>query len=151
MKRFGITRIGTGFGMTEIGAPIASDGLSLVNFTSCGKPHVGPPHYEVRVVDDHDEPVGPNVVGELVVRAGDPWVLNSGYFGMPDVTARGMAQRLVPHRRRLQVRRGRQLLLRRSLEGRDTPKGRERLVVRGRVVREPAPEGGGVRRGRGAR
>ncbi len=97
-ERFGVTRIGTGFGMTEIGAPIASDGLSLVNFQSCGRPRTGPPHYEVRVVDEHDEEVGPGVVGELVVRAGDPWVLNAGYFGMPEATARRVAQRLVPHR-----------------------------------------------------
>ena len=47
MERFGVTRIGTGFGMTEIGAPIASDGLTLVNHQSCGKPRTGPPHYEV--------------------------------------------------------------------------------------------------------
>ncbi len=88
MERFGITRVGTGFGMTEIGAPIASDGFSLVNYQSCGRARVGPPHYEVRVVDEHDEEVGPNVVGELVVRAGEPWVLNAGYYGMPDATAR---------------------------------------------------------------
>ena len=88
MERFGITRVGTGFGMTEIGAPIASDGFSLVNYQSCGRARVGPPHYEVRVVDEYDEEVGPNVVGELVVRAGEPWVLNAGYYGMPDVTAR---------------------------------------------------------------
>jgi crotonobetaine/carnitine-CoA ligase len=88
MERFGISRIGTGFGMTEIGAPIASDGFALVNYQSCGKPRTGPPYYEVRVVDEHDEPVGPNVVGELVVRAGEPWVLNAGYYGLPEVTAR---------------------------------------------------------------
>jgi len=88
MERFSVTRIGTGFGMTEIGAPIASDGFSLVNYQSCGRPRTGPPHYECRVVDEHDEEVGPGVVGELVVRAGDPWVLNAGYYGMPEVTAR---------------------------------------------------------------
>ncbi len=87
MERFGVTRIGTGFGMTEIGAPIASDGLTLVNHQSCGKPRKGPPHYECRVVDEHDEEVGPGVVGELVVRAGEPWVLNAGYYGMPEATA----------------------------------------------------------------
>ncbi|HEX9259252.1 MAG TPA: AMP-binding protein [Acidimicrobiales bacterium] len=88
MERFGITRIGTGFGMTEIGAPIASDGFALANYQSCGRPRTGPPYYEVRVVDEHDEVVPPGVVGELVVRAGDPWVLNAGYYGMPEATAR---------------------------------------------------------------
>ncbi len=88
MERFGITRVGTGFGMTEIGAPIMSDGFSLANYQSCGRARTGPPHYEVRVVDEHDEEVGPGVVGELVVRAGDPWVMNAGYYGMPEQTAR---------------------------------------------------------------
>ncbi len=87
MERFGVTRIGTGFGMTEIGAPIASDGFSLANYQSCGRPRTGPPHYEVRIVDEHDEEVAAGVVGELVVRAGEPWVLNAGYYGMPEATA----------------------------------------------------------------
>lgn len=88
MERFGITRVGTGFGMTEIGAPIMSDGFSLANYQSCGRARSGPPNYEIRVVDERDEEVGPGVVGELVVRAGDPWVMNAGYYGMPEQTAR---------------------------------------------------------------
>ena len=54
--------------MTEIGAPIVSDGFDLANDQSCGRLRTGPPHYEVRVVDEHDEEVGPGEVGELVVR-----------------------------------------------------------------------------------
>jgi len=88
MERFGVTRIGTGFGMTEIGAPIASDGFTLANYQSCGKARKGPPYYEVRVVDEYDEEVPPGVVGELVVRSGEPWTLNAGYYGMPEATAR---------------------------------------------------------------
>ena len=42
-----------------------------------------------------------------------------------------LAQRLVPYRRRVPARRGRQLLLRRPHEGRDPPARREHLVVRG--------------------
>jgi len=84
--RFGV-EVGTGFGMTEIGAPLGSDGFDLANDTSCGRPRKGPPHYEVRVVDEHDEEVAPGVVGELVVRAGEPWVINAGYWRMPERTA----------------------------------------------------------------
>ena len=58
---------------------------------------------------------------------------------------RGVAQRVVPHRRRVPVRRGRQLLLRRSPEGRHPPPGREHLVVRGGGGGEPAPRRAGVR------
>ena len=86
-ERFGIPRIGTGFGMTEIGVPIASDGFNLANYKSCGRARTGPPHYEVRVVDERDEDVAPGVVGELVVRARDPWVLNAGYYNMPEKNA----------------------------------------------------------------
>ena len=45
------------------------------------------PWPEVRVVDEHDEPLGPGEVGELVVRAAEPWALNAGYYGMPEATA----------------------------------------------------------------
>jgi crotonobetaine/carnitine-CoA ligase len=85
-ERFGV-KVGTGFGMTEIGAPLGSDGFDLANNTSCGRVREGPPYYEVRVVDEHDEQVPPGVVGELVARAGEPWVINAGYWRMPEKTA----------------------------------------------------------------
>jgi crotonobetaine/carnitine-CoA ligase len=43
--------------------------------------------YECRVVDEHDMEVPPGQLGELVVRAEEPWRLNSGYFNMPEKTA----------------------------------------------------------------
>jgi len=85
-KRFGV-RVGTGFGMTEIGAPLTSDGFNLANGRSCGRARTGPPGYQCRIVDELDEPVAPGVVGELVVRSDDPWVLNAGYWRMPEKTA----------------------------------------------------------------
>jgi crotonobetaine/carnitine-CoA ligase len=84
--RFGV-EVGTGYGMTEIGAPFASDGFELANTTSCGKVRSGWAGYEVRIVDAHDEPLGPGEVGELVVRTAEPWVINRGYYGMPEATA----------------------------------------------------------------
>ena len=84
--RFGM-RVGTGFGMTEIGVPLSSNGFDLVNTTSCGRRRTGPPGYQVRVVDEHDEEVPVGTVGELVVRADDPWVINVGYWNLPDKTA----------------------------------------------------------------
>jgi carnitine-CoA ligase len=85
-RRFGV-EVGTGYGMTEIGAPFASDGFQLANATSCGKVRTGWAGYEVRIVDEHDQALGPGEVGELIVRTSEPWVINRGYYGMPDVTA----------------------------------------------------------------
>ncbi len=84
-RRFGV-RVCTAYGMTEIAYPFAS-GWDLANDRSCGRLRSGPPGYEVRVVDENDEPVPPGVVGELVVRTRDPWILHAGYFGMPEKTA----------------------------------------------------------------
>ena len=57
--------------------------------------------YEVQIVDEHDEPLGPDEVGELVVRTtravGDQPRLLRHAGGH----RRGVAQRVVPHRRRV--------------------------------------------------
>jgi crotonobetaine/carnitine-CoA ligase len=80
--RFGV-RVVTAYGMTEIGTPALS-GWDLVNDRSCGRRRAG---YDVRIVDDHDEPLEPGHVGELVVRTTEPWLLCAGYWRMPDKTA----------------------------------------------------------------
>lgn len=85
-RRFGV-RVATGFGMTEIGVPFVSDGFDLPNSRTCGRLRPGPPGYEARVVDEHDELVPSGTVGELIVRADEPWVLSAGYWKMPDKTA----------------------------------------------------------------
>lgn len=79
-KRFGI-RIATVFNMTELSSPIMSR-FDLVG-RSCGRLRDG---YEVRIVDDHDEEVPTGEAGEIIVRARDPWVLNAGYYNMPEKT-----------------------------------------------------------------
>ena len=45
------------------------------------------PWPEVRIVDEHDEPVADGEVGELLVRSAEPWALNVGYHKMPEQTA----------------------------------------------------------------
>ena len=84
--RFGM-RVGTGYGMTEVGVPLSSNGFDLINAQSCGRRRSGPPGYQVRIVDEHDEEVPTGAVGELVVRADDPWVINAGYWKLPETTA----------------------------------------------------------------
>jgi crotonobetaine/carnitine-CoA ligase len=84
--RFGV-RVGTGFGMTEIGVPLMTDGFNLVNGQSCGRIRTGAPGYEVRIVDEHDDPVPVGTTGEFIVRAAEPWVMSAGYWKMPEKTA----------------------------------------------------------------
>ena len=50
---------------------------------SCGKPIA---MADVVVADDHDEPVEPGVVGELLTRPRRPWTMMLGYHRMPDRT-----------------------------------------------------------------
>ncbi len=85
-KRFGFELL-TGYGMTEIGCVTATEGTKIEDWQSCGKVRPGRPGYELRVVDDNDEDVGPGNVGELIVRCDEPWCMNVGYYGMPGKTA----------------------------------------------------------------
>jgi crotonobetaine/carnitine-CoA ligase len=76
-------RVRTVYGMSEIGMAISrfvDDG----DVESSGRPTAG---YEVRVVDEYDNEVGVDEVGELVVRTDAPWSLNCGYLNMPEQTA----------------------------------------------------------------
>ena len=82
-KRFGVD-VYTVFNMTEISCPIMTGKNPTVPGT-CGKPRVG---VECRVVDENDCEVGPNVVGELIVRADRPWAMNHGYNKNAEATAR---------------------------------------------------------------
>jgi crotonobetaine/carnitine-CoA ligase len=86
--RFGVD-VYTAFGMTEVPVPIRSE-LNPRDARSCGRA-IDPDAYEVRIVDENDIPVAPGQPGELIVRHSLPWVMNSGYRGMPDATARAWA------------------------------------------------------------
>jgi crotonobetaine/carnitine-CoA ligase len=81
-ERFGV-RVHTIYNQTEISCPIVSDGFTTGHYTSCGRLRNG---YEVRIVDADDGEVPSGEVGELIVRAQEPWTMMSGYVGMPDKT-----------------------------------------------------------------
>jgi crotonobetaine/carnitine-CoA ligase len=87
-SRFGV-RVATSYGSVENSVPIKVEGwgTSSANHRSCGRLRKGFPGYEVRVVDEHDADVGPGRIGELIMRASEPWTMNVGYFGMPEKTA----------------------------------------------------------------
>jgi crotonobetaine/carnitine-CoA ligase len=84
-KRFDL-KVTTGFGMTEVGGILGND-WETINWRSCGKVRRGPPGYEVRLVDEYDQPVADGEFGELIVRTDEPWALNCGYHRMPEKTA----------------------------------------------------------------
>jgi len=84
-RRFGV-RTATCYGQTEIGAPLATT-WDHGPWAGCGRPRTDYPWTESRIVNEHDEPVAPGDIGELVVRSTEPWALNAGYYKMPDKTA----------------------------------------------------------------
>ncbi|RYZ12880.1 MAG: ATP-dependent acyl-CoA ligase [Comamonadaceae bacterium] len=82
-ERFGVT-IHSHFNMTEVPCPlVAETDCEVVG--SCGKPRRG---MDVRLVDEHDFEVPEGQVGELIVRADDPWTICHAYHGDAEATAR---------------------------------------------------------------
>jgi carnitine-CoA ligase len=82
-ERFGFD-VYTVFNMSEISCPIRS-GDNPTARGSCGRVRSG---VEVRVVDENDCEVATGQVGELIVRADQPWTMSHGYHKMPEATAR---------------------------------------------------------------
>lgn len=75
-----------GYGTTECSPVVMMNPLKGVKKpNSCGKPIV--PEIEVSVFDNHDNPVGPGEIGELVVRG--PLVMK-GYWNKPQATAEAL-------------------------------------------------------------
>jgi crotonobetaine/carnitine-CoA ligase len=87
-RRFNVA-LTTGFGSTEVGGPIAGIDFDIdgVNIKSCGTVNTHPRGYEVRLVNELDEEVGVDEVGELIVRTSVPWTLNAGYYRNAEATA----------------------------------------------------------------
>jgi len=79
-RRFGVERVVTSYGSTEIGMVTHH----VVGEGPDGAGRVADDLYEVRVVDDEDEEVPPGEVGQLIVRPRLPWTTTLGYVGMPD-------------------------------------------------------------------
>lgn len=71
------------FSMTEVSVPILTPIDSQV-YGSCGRVRDG---IEARVVDAHDQEVEAGAVGELILRANQPWTMNAGYLNDPAATA----------------------------------------------------------------
>jgi crotonobetaine/carnitine-CoA ligase len=84
-RRFGV-RVATGYGQTEVGMAVTT-GWDHGPWANCGRVRENYPWPDVRIVNEYDEPVGVDEVGELIVRSAEPWALNVGYYRMPEQTA----------------------------------------------------------------
>jgi crotonobetaine/carnitine-CoA ligase len=68
--------------------PIVTDPSGAIDDPAgCGRARGGFPGIEVRLVDEHDLPVAPGELGELIVRTAVPWTMNAGYLDRPEATA----------------------------------------------------------------
>ncbi len=81
-RRFGC-RMTTVYGSTEVGLPIFRGVGDDYRPGSCGRQS---PYYEVRVVDESDNELPAGEAGELVIRPRRPFLVGSGYIGMPERT-----------------------------------------------------------------
>ncbi len=81
-RRFGVSIVEL-YGMTECGCTTLMNPPSSVRLGSIGTP-LG--FVEADVVDDRDQPVGPNVRGELIVRPRAPFTMFLGYLNQPAKT-----------------------------------------------------------------
>lgn len=80
-QRFGMTLV-TGYGQTETSF-VTLDTVGDFRETACGKPH---PDWEVAIFGPDDQPLGPNVMGEIVSRPRESWAMFSGYHNQPQKT-----------------------------------------------------------------
>jgi len=71
------------FSMTEVSVPILTP-VDSQAYGSCGRVRDG---IEARIVDAHDQQVEVGAVGELILRASQPWTMNAGYLNDPAATA----------------------------------------------------------------
>ncbi|WP_309644485.1 AMP-binding protein [Phenylobacterium sp.] len=81
-ERFGFDYV-SGFNMTEVSVPLVSE-VNETTMRSCGRVRAG---VECRIVDAHDRELPNGEVGELVIRADQPWQLFKGYLGDAQATA----------------------------------------------------------------
>jgi crotonobetaine/carnitine-CoA ligase len=82
-RRFGLTIVEL-YGSTDAGVPIYQPLHAPRVPGSCGRPIAA---YDVRLLDDTGREVADGAVGEITVRAREPGLTTTGYYGMPAATA----------------------------------------------------------------
>src|SRR5581483_10448949 len=81
--RFGLSGLVTAYGSTEANLVTTTTLDEPYRAGSCGRARPG---FEIRIVDEYDQPVAPGEVGELMVRSDRPWLQTQGYFRRPEAT-----------------------------------------------------------------
>jgi len=81
-RRFNVD-LWTGYAMSEVPGPLRTP-LNTKNFRTAGLPTS--PEWHVQLVDDSNQPVAGNAVGELCVRHEVSGVVTNGYVNMPEAT-----------------------------------------------------------------
>ena len=85
-RRFG-TRTATAYGSTEVGAPV----FMPLDMTPRDVQFVGPVRgdkFEIAILDENDDRVPPDTLGEIAVRTKEPWITMLGYWNQPEWTLR---------------------------------------------------------------
>jgi len=82
-ERFGVRAVET-YTSTEAGIGTGSP-FGEWRTGSCGRPNAE--RYEVAIVDEQDRKLPPGEPGEIVLRPKQPYVLTTGYYNFPEVTA----------------------------------------------------------------
>jgi crotonobetaine/carnitine-CoA ligase len=81
-RRFGVHLVEL-YGSTDAGVPMYHPVDEPRRQGSCGR---AIPEYDVRLFDESGVEVGPNEIGEIVVRPNEPSLMSDGYYGMPSTT-----------------------------------------------------------------
>lgn len=83
MRRLGLPEVWTGYGMTEVPAPLVYVAGDEMRPGYCGRRRRG---FQCRLVDEHDIEVPEGAPGELIVRAEQPWMIAHEYVDNPQAT-----------------------------------------------------------------
>lgn len=87
-SRFGAKFVGSNdYGMTEAAVVTWLPGGAYAAPNSSGKRYAD---FDVRIVDDNDVEVAPDVAGEIVIRPNKPDIMFQGYWRRPEATAAAM-------------------------------------------------------------
>jgi carnitine-CoA ligase len=82
-QRFGVS-VMNNYGLSDFGMATAfTQDSPKEKLGSIGKARPG---IQIRIVDDQDFEVPDGVIGEIVLRAEEPWRATTGYYKMPDAT-----------------------------------------------------------------
>ncbi len=82
-ERYGLEAVFAAYGQTEA---LPQTMTSMTRPNKPGSAGWAQPHLEVQIFDDHDLPVPPNAVGEIVLRPKSPYSMFSGYHRDPEAT-----------------------------------------------------------------